>query len=802
MKTLNRFALALVALGVLGGIPQRLSAQHEGHGAPESTIPSMVSGRVLGEDGAALPGAVIQLFHMMGEMRHLMAGGLSDGEGGFVLRAQPGTYTARIDFLGYTPREVEVTVPESGGAVSLGQLRLSLSLVALDELTVSARRAPVRVVDATTVVDASVATSAGGSVGDLLRTVPGLDISPEGQLVMRGSPGVLVLVNGRPTPLEGEALVAFLRQMPAASLDRIEAGTAASAREEGGGAAGIVNLVFRERDGAVTDMRSFSASLATEDHYMGSAALTGSLGSAVSWDATYSLSTMRPSTEVETERRSVLPGEAGVLSDQESDAKAWHRLHSLSGGVAGLLTPSTSMSARGSFSWMKGAFDNRTLFDDNPADGPSTSRTTESLLEHTIPSGEGTLSLSWSDGPEGRTELGVETSASSVEEEFVGDYEDASGLTFLTTRMNSTHDEFRVRADGAFKGEVGRLDFGWAMQLRSIDARYLTEGLETPPRSDFDFRDEVQAGYLSAAGTWGGAELRAGARLESDLTEVTWEESDRRRETHFLPSLEVRWPRGQERSWGYHLSYGRRMVRPESGALNPYSLGEDDMNSVVGNPSLRPEIVDQIEVGAEGALGGTTLQVTPFLRWTTDPIRPLKAVTESGRATTTLHNLSRTVAAGMDGSFRMPLGGRTTASLATSLYHLSTEGLSYENSGVYASVRATVDVRVGSRTSFQLYGYGRSSEAIEQGRILPNATSEMALTHRWGSGERGRLTVRISDPFRSDDLGYRVREPGFVQESRRRESRPLATLFVSWTVGGTPREDSPNRSGEERRSIF
>jgi hypothetical protein len=738
----------------------------------------------------------------MGEMLHLMAGGLSDQDGRFVLRAEPGTYLAKMDYLGYTPHEVSVTVPSSGGSMSLGEVHLALSPLAVEGITVNAQRAPVRMVDGTTVVDAAIATSAGGSVGDLLRTVPGLEVSPDGQLVMRGSPGVLVLINGQRTPLEGHALLAFLRQMPATALDHIEAGTAASVREEAGGAAGIVNLVFRGSDSAVTDLRSFSGSLATEDHYMGSATFTGSLGSATSWDASYSFSSMRPGTEVGTERSSLIPGDPILSSRQDSDARAWHRLHSLSGGASALLTPSATVSGRGSFSWMKGAFDNRTLFNDVPAAGSPVSRTTVSLLEHTIPSADGTLSINWRGGSGGRTRLSAEASASSVEEEFVGDYDDAAGVTFLSTRMKSTHREYRFRTDGVFEGDRGQIEFGWALQLRSIEARYSSLGLGTTPRDDFAFEDEVQAGYVSASGKFGSAELRMGARLESDVTQVSWEESDRRTDHHLLPSVEARWPRSAERSWGYHISYGRRIVRPESGFLNPYSLGEDDMNSVVGNPFLQPEVIDQVEIGAQGALGATSVNVTPFVRWTADPIRPLKAVTESGRATTTLHNLSRTIAAGVDGSFRAPLGDRLTASVATSLYRLSTEGLSYDNAGVYASVRATVDVKIGPRTTFQIYGYGRSSEAIEQGEILPNATSELALTHRWGADERGRLTLRISDPFRSDDLAYQVREPAFVQESRRRESRPLATLFLSWTVGGTPREDSPDRSREGRQSIF
>ena len=180
----------------------------------------------------------------------------------------------------------------------------------------------------------------------------------------------------------------------------------------------------------------------------------------------------------------------------------------------------------------------------------------------------------------------------------------------------------------------------------------------------------------------------------------------------------------------------------------------------------------------------------PFVAVTRDPIRPLKAVSATGQATTTLHNLTRTVAAGADASVRRTVGDRLTATLSGSAYHMATEGLRYENAGLYLTGRAQLDVAVTDRTSVQLYGYRRGAQAIEQGEILPTSTSELALTHRWGADERGRVTLRLSDVFRSEDLAYRVLEPDFVQESRRRVSRPMASLFVSWAVGGTPREDA------------
>ena len=82
---------------------------------------------------------------------------------------------------------------------------------------------------------------------------------------------------------------------------------------------------------------------------------------------------------------------------------------------------------------------------------------------------------------------------------------------------------------------------------------------------------------------------------------------------------------------------------------------------------------------------------------------------------------------------------------------------------------------------------------IEQGEILPAFTSELAVTHRL-AGDRGRVTLRLTDPLRSDRVAFRIADAMFTQESRRRTTRPLLSLFASYAVGGAPREDAPGRT--------
>jgi hypothetical protein len=124
---------------------------------------------------------------------------------------------------------------------------------------------------------------------------------------------------------------------------------------------------------------------------------------------------------------------------------------------------------------------------------------------------------------------------------------------------------------------------------------------------------------------------------------------------------------------------------------------------------------------------------------------------------------------------------------------METTGDMLSSSGVYGMARLTVDLRVAENTTAQLYAHRRSAQAIEQGEILPAFTSELALTQRL-AGDRGRVTLRLNDPLRSDKLEFRVADSAFTELSRRRTARPLLSLFASYAVGGTPREDAPVRT--------
>ncbi|WP_431210409.1 outer membrane beta-barrel protein [Puia sp. P3] len=123
-----------------------------------------------------------------------------------------------------------------------GQKKDSLAAV-----TVTGRKPLVeRRLDKTVInVDQKLSAS-GETVLETLRGLPGVQVSPEGEVSLNGKPGVQVYLDGKPTFLSSEDLAALLNGMGASVVLRIEIMTNPPARYGATGTAGIINIVRKK----------------------------------------------------------------------------------------------------------------------------------------------------------------------------------------------------------------------------------------------------------------------------------------------------------------------------------------------------------------------------------------------------------------------------------------------------------------------------------------------------------------------------------------------------------------------------
>lgn len=88
--------------------------------------------------------------------------------------------------------------------------------------------------------------SVSGSVSDVLRTVPFVDVDVDGEVTLRGDPHVVILLDGRPSiDLSAGWRALALQRMPASAIESIEVITGVSAQFPSDGA-GVINIVTRK----------------------------------------------------------------------------------------------------------------------------------------------------------------------------------------------------------------------------------------------------------------------------------------------------------------------------------------------------------------------------------------------------------------------------------------------------------------------------------------------------------------------------------------------------------------------------
>ena len=180
---------------------------------------------------------------------------VSGADGAFRLPSlRPGRYRVAVRALGFAPKTLPVVeLTAATPLADVGVVMLTAAPLQLQSQGVTARRENVQVsLDRTTYVVRDMPSVKGGTALDVLRNVPSVDVDIDNIVSLRGNSGVLIQINGRPSPLKAAQLGNFLEQLPADAVDHIEIAPNPSARDDADGVAGIINIVLRKKPDAGT----------------------------------------------------------------------------------------------------------------------------------------------------------------------------------------------------------------------------------------------------------------------------------------------------------------------------------------------------------------------------------------------------------------------------------------------------------------------------------------------------------------------------------------------------------------------
>ncbi|MCB0639675.1 MAG: TonB-dependent receptor [Lewinella sp.] len=178
-----------------------------------------------------------------------VTGTITNESGLFTLAdVHPGEYLLEASFVGYATYVEPMYVGSNSDYLDLGAILLAEQVTELGEVLVTAQQDAVRgQLDRKVYSLADNVSQSGGSVLQSMQNLPGITIQ-DGQVQLRGSNQVIILIDGKQTAITGFGNQNGLDNLPASAVERIEIINNPSARYDANGNAGIINIILRKED--------------------------------------------------------------------------------------------------------------------------------------------------------------------------------------------------------------------------------------------------------------------------------------------------------------------------------------------------------------------------------------------------------------------------------------------------------------------------------------------------------------------------------------------------------------------------
>ncbi len=746
-----------------------------------------IEGRVQdAESNDGIPFATVALYKPGSEVP--VSGVSTDYDGNFNLSGVAyGSYNLTVSFIGYTPIELpNVEVSRGLSKVNLGTISLTPSATQLEGVEVSAMaRTVVNRLDRRTYRAQDFETARGGNASDVLNRLPSVSVSPDGEVSVRGTTDFMVYLNGRPTQLEPSVLLA---QISAGSIESIDVITVPSAQFDAQGKGGIINITTKTKGiegfslsangllggapwGHPTDR--YTGYNLNDNRYGGGLNLTYAKNGLVLYGGfNYNW----------REANSSRSGDARILDQSNGSYKhmvasgmkpEWYENVSTSLGFDAVLSSRSSLSASyyyGKRLEGRQAFYMYNIFmadkEKNPIDGIPTNEQWIFNPNEGIRTGAfHTISTDYTYRFDENTKIAI----SGLYEFSVLTHDvdnpnieynpttDALGVHQLHYKQsdNTPLDGARLSIDFSKKFDNGNtLSLGVQPQLFAIDGALKYDTLNVSSNlwgaySDLenkvDLTRAIYAGYIDYSGNAGSLSYKAGLRLEytdqvlnidnPDYFTLFDRETNARNEQQKLdwfPSLHASYSLTETDNILFAAS--RRISRSPIKNMAPFLYRRHLEVYVVGDPELKPEFINNIELSYGKAMGKQRLTLTGFYRGVDNAVFRVNTVYEDELVLIrSFTNSGNTQAYGAELNANLELGKRTKMFVGGSLYNYHVQadifGYKEDNSSLSWSLKGNANVMIAKGFRFSADFDVTSAQITAQGRNELGYIANAALSY-------------------------------------------------------------------------
>jgi len=748
----------------------------------------------------------------------VVTGMLTKENGEFSLESLPlGTFNMRISFMGYETIYKKVAISPQTFDQDLGNIRFKPDAKMLATVEVTGEKSAFQMgIDKKVFnVDRNL-TSVGGTAQDVLKNVPAVNVDIDGNVTVRNaSPNIFV--DGKPSTLT-------LDQIPADAIESVELITNPSAKYDAEGMSGIINIVLKKNKRAgINGM--LMAGVGTGDKYNGGGNINIRQGK-VNFFANYMMNSQRFWGDGTTDRTNFIGSGTSSLH-QESDSRTSPRFQFGRIGLDYYLDNRNTISV--SQNIVDGKFRNYEdlLSTFNKGDSMSSrinnnqfgfrNYTSQLGFKHTFaePNREWTADFNYNRSNNNRN--------GSFLSQPISINSGPPGQATYQTNNSDGHTTFiTIQTDYTDPiGKNGKLEAGLKTTLRNYTSVYNVYDQDTITgdfhfnnllSNDYKYKEQIYAGYVNYAGTKGNFGYQAGLRVEQyvysgEIPSEGMKFKPTRATPGFFPSvyLSQKMKNDQE----LQLNYSRRVTRPNFFQLIPFRDYSDPLNQREGNPNLRPEYTNSVELSYVKNWKTANFLGTVYYRNTNNLISAISTPIGTDTLLTSFTNANKNNNYGAEltlkNTFFKIWDLTTNVNLYQAELSYTQDKKDYKNSNFSWMAKINSELKLPANFTLQISGnYQAPTIALPsggggggggrgggggggfgmvpvsaQGTIKGMSSVDAGLKKDFLKNKMASLTLAVSDVFNTRQYELNQAAPAFVQDYiRKRESRILRLTFT------------------------
>jgi len=724
---------------------------------------------------------------------------LSKENGAFQFnKVDSGKYTLTFTHTGFAEKKQNITVT-SGGDMQIDPVELSRTTGTLKEVVVKAQRPLVEQSDDRIVfnVEDDPTTKTETAI-DILRKTPFVTVDGEDNIKVNGKDNFKVLLNNRETSMFARNIKEALRGFPGALISKIEVITNPSAKYDGEGIGGLINIITKKKvagyNGTLSSFQRTSDKL--DNFSLNANAKFGKIGATVFYGIGGSrlvpvdnINTTIPTTATAFSKR--------TLEGDKRNSGGWNF------GNAEISWEMDSLNTLSAYtnidSWSTRALSNQSIttdFIDAPSDisyynldnksnNPSISVGTDYIKKfRKNKDREFSLRFYGEFGKSGSHLNSTQDSPGSAR--------------FLINNSDAVNDQYTIQADNSIPiKKAGKLEAGVKAIFRRATSDFeslikydpLAIYKLNPSNTDnFKYKQDVISVYGMYTFKIKKSSFRFGTRIEYTNVDGNFTTSNtlvKHDYTTLLPNVQFTSPLSKVAT--LVLSYNKRLSRPYIWDLNPFVFNNDSLNISYGNPNLGPQtihsIAAQVRYGKGSTFGGINIEGSysdnKILQYSSfDP--------QTGITTTTSLNIGKE----FQGSLNLNLSTKITPKWSLFVdgslrYSTVTNNANktQSNSGFGCNFFMNTVYRFTSKFSISsLLGLWKDPITIQT--TYPFSTWHNVAFNYKVLKDKLSISLRTVNYFeKTHDYRTIVKDPNFYTTNIDRQIRRGAVLSLTWNFG-------------------